>query len=102
MNQKEFIENIENSYKKGVEIIRKKNADYAVDSNPWKNFEMASLVGVSVKRAILVRISDKLARISNLIDKEAAVKDETIEDTLLDLINYAAILKAKIDDEKPS
>lgn len=94
MNTKEFIDDIESTYATGVTIIRRKNADYANSTNPFKNFESASIVGVSVERAMLVRILDKLARVSNLLEKDAAVVDESIEDTIIDAINYLAILKA--------
>lgn len=36
-----------------------------------------------------IRLEDKLNRLKSLIKNEAAVSDETIEDTLLDLANYA-------------
>ena len=36
-----------------------------------------------------IRLTDKLNRFKTLIDKEGLVKDESIEDTLLDLANYA-------------
>lgn len=39
--------------------------------------------------AAIVRMEDKMNRISSLIQKEGKVKDESIEDTLLDLANYA-------------
>jgi hypothetical protein len=52
------------------------------------------VVGVPIARAILVRMTDKMSRISNLLDKENSVKDEKIEDSIYDLINYAAILRA--------
>lgn len=40
--------------------------------------------------AILIRLTDKLNRLDRLISgNEARVKDENIEDTLLDLANYA-------------
>ena len=94
-----FYESIEKTYKDGLEIIKKKNHDYAGEADPWANFRFAEMVRVSVPKAILVRMSDKLARISNLIDKEAKVEDEKIEDTLLDLINYTAILKAYLENE---
>lgn len=95
MTQEEFFQHIQDLYTKGVGIIKKKNSDYAVGSDPFKNFRMADLVGVSPDRAILVRVSDKLARVSNLLDgKEAKVVDEAIEDTILDMINYLAILHA--------
>lgn len=94
MNRQEFTNHIQQLYARGVALINKKNADYGADSDPFKNFRMADMVGVSPDRAILVRVSDKLARVSNLIDKEAAVDDESIDDTILDMINYLAILHA--------
>lgn len=89
-----FIESIEKTYADGVAIVRKKNADYATESDPFRNFRSAGVVGVPVDRAILVRTLDKMSRISNLLDKPPAVADEAIEDTILDAINYLAILKA--------
>lgn len=97
-NDMNFIKNIKKTYKQGLDIIKLKNKDYATDSDPWKNFKSAEIAGVSVERAILVRILDKIARISNLIDKPPAVKEEVIEDTMLDAINYLAILKEYINE----
>ena len=97
MNNPEFIKSIEDSYAKGVEIIKKKNADYANETDPFKNFRSAEVAGIGVGRAIIVRVLDKISRIQNLLDREAAVKDEKIEDTLLDAINYLAILKAYLE-----
>ena len=47
-------------------------------------------------------MSDKLSRIANLLKSEAknSVKDESIEDTLIDLANYSIILKILIEDKK--
>lgn len=92
MTNAEFIKQLEENFNRGLEIIKRKNHDYATDTDPWKNFRFADLVGVSVDRAILVRISDKLARVSNLLDKQAMVADEKVEDTVLDAINYLNIL----------
>lgn len=94
-----FIESIRNTFTKGIELVERKNADYAGADNPFKNFESALVVGIPVERAILVRVLDKLSRVSNLIGREAQVKDEKIEDTLLDAINYLAILKAYLEDK---
>jgi len=95
-----FIESIENTYKQGVEIVKLKNQDYASEDDPWKNFKLAELLGIGVEEAILLRVSDKIARIANLIHKEPAVMDEKLEDTILDCINYLAILKAHREKEK--
>ena len=103
MNQVQLLQSIEETYKNGLDLIKKKNPDYAdVEQDAFKNFRFAALVGVGPKRAILVRISDKLARISNLIDRVGSemVKNEKITDTLLDMCNYSAILLAMIQDER--
>jgi hypothetical protein len=101
MNQKELINSIESTFKLGIEIVRKKNVDYACpETDAFKNFRSASIVGVDPKRAILVRILDKLSRVANLLDKQTQhVENESVTDTLLDLVNYTAILKAYIEDE---
>lgn len=100
MTRDEFIQSIEKTYKDGVNIIKKKNQDYAKNDNPFSNFDLSLLIGVDPKRAILVRLSDKISRIANLLDKPPAVSEEGIEDSLIDSINYLAILKAFIESEK--
>jgi hypothetical protein len=100
MTKQQFIESIEKSYQEAMEIVKRKNADYAVESNPFKNFEYASYCNVSVEKAILVRISDKFARLCNLIDKgeeNREVLDETTADTILDICNYLVILKTYME-----
>ena len=69
-----------------LEIFKKKNADYG------DAFATYGAIGV------IVRIGDKIMRIKSLssnktkIDQVAgAVMDESIKDTLYDLINYAAM-----------
>lgn len=83
-----------------LEIAIKKNQDYAGTGDPFKNFRGSEFVKVDPKRAILVRTMDKISRISNLIDTNAQVKNESINDTLDDAINYLAILKSYINNEK--
>lgn len=96
-----LLESLEKTFAECLEIAKRKNADYAGDNqDPFKNFKNATVVGVSVERGILVRLMDKMSRISNLLYKEAQVKDESIQDTLGDIINYVAILKAYIENEQ--
>lgn len=93
-----LLESLKKTYTNVLEIAERKNADYAGDSDPFKNFKMCEQYKVPVERGILVRISDKLSRVSNLLDQEAKVKDESIYDTIDDAINYLAILKAYIEN----
>lgn len=99
MNRQQFLENIRHTYDTGIQLIEAKNEDYAGKDNPFRNFESAWVAGVSTERAILIRILDKLSRVSNLISKKNVVQDEKIEDTILDAINYLAILKAKLESK---
>ena len=76
----------------------KKNNDYAGESthDPYKNFKNSVTVGVVPSKAIMVRMMDKISRVSNLLQQDNAVKSESITDTLDDLINYTAILKSVV------
>jgi hypothetical protein len=40
---------------------------------------------------VLVRLNDKVERLKNLINSGQDPQEETIEDTLLDLVNYSMI-----------
>jgi hypothetical protein len=76
---------------RGREIMEKKNSDYGASDDPFRNFQAFGAFG------ILVRLSDKLARLRTFIEKaqagkEMAVKDEGWEDTLVDAINYLILL----------
>jgi hypothetical protein len=84
------------TFKSCAELARQKNNDYAGENtpDPYRNFRNSSIVGIPPQHGVLVRMTDKLVRIGNLMKQDAQVKDESIDDTLDDLINYAAILKS--------
>jgi len=89
-----FIETLKEMEK----IAVAKNKDYAGSKDPFNNFKQVELLGVTtLEKGILVRMSDKMSRICNLIDKENVVKDEKITDTLIDLANYCIILKCYLE-----
>lgn len=79
------LEKIQNECK---QIFKKKNTDYG------DAFAQHGTVGV------LVRISDKMARFTNISKKglEISVSDETLRDTLMDLHNYAAMAIMCMED----
>lgn len=96
MNREQFIAHLDQTYAEAAAIVKLKNQDYGADANPFKNFEFsAQIVGCPAETGIMVRFSDKVARIGNLLNgKDPAVKEESIDDTILDAINYLAILRA--------
>lgn len=100
MNQQQFFTQIKENSAKGLQTITKKNADYAASTDPFKNFRACELFGLSLEQGILLRMSDKMARIGNLLSAKAQVKDESIEDTLLDLMNYSNILLTYLQNQK--
>ncbi len=65
---------------KAFEIGIRKNHDYGADN----------IIDFGVP-GLLVRLNDKVQRVKNLIGREssAKVQDEKVEDTLLDIVNYA-------------
>jgi hypothetical protein len=44
---------------------------------------------------------DKLARINNLVDKNATPENESLRDSFLDLLNYSAIALMVLDGAWP-
>ena len=101
MTQTDFLKRMEELYALNLEISRKKNADYANDNNAFQNFTSCQTYGIPVETAIMVRMTDKMSRIGNLIHREGQVKDETILDTLSDLANYSMILRMWLELSRP-
>lgn len=76
-------------------LTNRKNKDYADNQDAFANFRLIEVLThgrISTEEGILVRMTDKLQRIANLLYKRAAVSDEAITDTLKDLSIYADIL----------
>jgi len=99
MKQVDYLKNMEDTYAECMEISKKKSSDYSGKDNSFANFLNAQVVGVSVERGILVRIMDKIARVSNLLDKNPEVVEESLDDTLKDAINYLAILRVYVKNK---
>jgi hypothetical protein len=103
MTTAEFLQHMETTFRECLGTATRKNHDYAgANSDPFKNFRMVEDLGVTtVEEGIVVRLCDKMSRIANLLKQEAAVKEESIADTIDDAINYLAILKAYRASKSP-
>ena len=96
----EYIAEFEKVTSQMLAITKAKNKDYSWDALRFKNFETIAFLtdwDTTVEQWFLVRITDKVTRIANLIKTENAVKTERIEDTLLDLSIYAILFKIYIE-----
>lgn len=81
-----------------------KNHDYAGASGntPFKNFESSEKLGLcKTEQGILIRMIDKVQRLNTFIESgELKVKEESVDDACIDIINYAVLLSAYIKQEK--
>lgn len=77
---KQIIKELQDTYER-------KNHDYG-DS-------FAILLNRFGLQSTVIRLWDKLLRVETLCEKEGRIKDESIEDTLLDLANYAIMTVAE-------
>jgi hypothetical protein len=94
MTRDEYLERFASKLIIMQELTKAKNHDYGGNDDPWKNFRTFG------KKGILVRMSDKFARLHTAIWEERAFKvQETLIDTIIDLAVYCIILAIWIESE---
>ena len=83
-----------NIFARSIEIIKAKRVDYSGDADPFANFRLSQFWGVEPWKGAAIRMMDKLSRLRQLFAKngEGMVKDESIQDTIVDAINYLVII----------
>lgn len=92
MTQEEYLKEFKELLLQMYILTKAKNSDYAGSENAFQNFELIGHLGAAtVEQGFVVRMSDKLQRIANLISRENMVADEKIGDTLLDLSVYSLL-----------
>lgn len=94
-----MLNHIEDTFNYCLLLVKRKNEDYAVEDNPFKNFEASTIIDVDPNKALLLQVVNKITRISNLLEKEAEIKEDKVTDSIVDAINYLALLKARLDME---
>lgn len=103
MTKAEYMEFHKAMCDKMVSITKAKNADYTgKGDDPFANFKIVKTFGcVSVEQGFFTRMCDKMSRISSFIEKGTLeVKDESVEDTLLDIANYAILFRGYLESKK--
>lgn len=103
MNKKEYLEFHKSCCDRMHAITQAKNADYTGQGDdPFANFSRVEALGITdTARGFLVRMTDKMSRITSFVQKGVLeVRDESVEDTLLDLANYAILMSAYIRSKK--
>ena len=86
-----------------VEITKAKNADYTgTGDDPFANFDRVNLLGISsTEQGFLTRMLDKFCRLVSFVQRGTLlVKDESLEDTALDLANYCILFAGYVRAKK--
>lgn len=98
MNREELMDHHRDITEIARELMERKNEDYAGQggSEPFANFTRCEVLGIcSTEKGFLVRMTDKMSRLSSFFESgRFSVKDENLEDTCIDIINYAILLMA--------
>ena len=106
MTRDELLKSHTELTKKAHELMKRKNADYAgrAGTEPFANFTRCEAMGICTTEAgMLVRMTDKLSRLSSFVEAGAfQVKDESLEDTCVDIINYAILFHSFVQNKKNS
>ncbi len=94
MTQEKYLERFKEVTEYLTKLTESKNSDYAGAGNAFQNFNLIEIITsgrISTTAGILVRITDKVQRVANLLAKPPSVVGEAIEDSLLDLAVYSII-----------
>ena len=93
MSREELLQEHKTLCDSGRWLMGKKNRDYGADTDPFRNFRRFG------EHGILVRMDDKLARLLTFTERgDFEVVSETVEDTVVVLINYAVLFLAYLKD----
>jgi hypothetical protein len=83
------------------DLARKKGADYSgIGADTFLNLRAVEQFGLPAEIGVMVRVSDKFARIWQLLmrswlsGKQAQVSDESIDDSIQDAVNYLSYILA--------
>ncbi len=103
IKQLQFVEEIN---AKGIELLKTKAHDYAGE-DVLKNFkqmhQLASLLEIDLNKVEGIHmfyILLKVQRLCNLLFSNKVAKNESIEDTLIDLRNYTDLLNCTLHEKK--
>jgi hypothetical protein len=103
MTRDELLKMHEIICEKGRSLMRKKNADYAGNEGkePFANFTRVESMGIcSTEQGFLVRMTDKMSRLSSFVESgKLAVENESFEDTIIDIVNYAVLMYSYLHDK---
>ena len=88
---------------KAYTLLDNKAHDYATPNDLHSNFKYSDMVSspfYNPYKSYAVLVGVKLARLSQVLQDQREVKNESIEDSFIDLINYVALMYERYKLEK--
>ena len=76
--------------KEMAELHDRKNLDYGTEEDPFANVRSSEEFGIPAWLGAIVRANDKMRRLKTFA-KKRRLANESVEDSLLDMANYAVI-----------
>lgn len=105
MKQAEQLAFVESINQKGIELMKTKGHDYAGE-DVLKNFkqmtQLTNLLGVDMTKeegTHVFYLLLKIQRLCNLLFSNKVAKNESIQDTLIDLRNYTDLLSCTLHEK---
>lgn len=90
---KSFCSEVDSIVDIARDLIKSKSNDYSDSSNVFNNLSLCERLNItSTEKGILVRLLDKVGRLSNLLNTKATPRHESVLDSVMDLICYGIIL----------
>ena len=103
MTREELLTLHDQLCEKAKGIMSAKNHDYTGGGNadPFANFRASLVLGVQPEIGLMMRVMDKLKRIETFVNTGTlAVKTESVDDAILDVLNYMVVLAGLVEDRR--
>ncbi len=96
-----FIQDTQALLNRCIELLKSKSNDYAEGGDAFLNFKTAAQVaGISPEQTLLTLLGMKLSRLTQLVGKGKKAQNESVEDTMLDVINYVILLRGMMKERE--
>lgn len=102
MTKEELFKLHQEICQEALELMKKKNNDYASNKDPFMNFRRAEYLGfATAELGVLIRMTDKMSRISTFLNSgELSLSNESVYDSIVDIINYSVLLAGLLKDKQ--
>ena len=90
-----LLDTIRHLADRAIPIVAQRNAAYAGGGDVFGNLNLIETLSsgdIRTETGIVIRMGDKVSRLYSLTARNAPENDESLEDTLVDLLGYSALL----------